>query len=455
MGTFTITQSNPNAEKIYLYPNYNGYGDCTNWDTNAASNYQAVNEVELDVSDYIYTDSTTYLNELFDKEDPSDDLSGNINYVKLYAVTKSEYTSNNEVSFYLIVAPNESCATYYQSNEKPLTSTWSKKSYVWNTNPSTGSSWTWDDIDNLFIGVRGKNNEPETQELSVTLRPTSMGHEKNLNATPDTRNNWDCVDEVNLDTSDYVYIEDSNMGLDLYGLSTATVGNITSVTVYGKVKHVGSGVGQLYIRTHNSNYSGDAHVLSSNWGLISKTWSTNPNTGLAWTQTEIDNLEAGIKLVSTDDGDSALCSQLYVIVTHEPEVTQTIQVAQCYAEVGYTPASTSCILNKPEEISLNHDRNVKMLNFWNGERVVYDLNRSGKTTVMKGMEYYNSSCANPGDRISCIKDLGKNGATITIEDLDMPCFNGDYKIRSFGWKLISNCPETYEWILELEDTELL
>lgn len=51
--------------------------------------------------------------------------------------------------------------------------------------------------------------------------------------------------------------------------------------------------------------------------------------------------------------------------------------------------------------------------------------------------------------------MGLNGGDITISGFSFSPFNGDYKIKSFGWNLISNCPETYEWILELEDTELL
>ena len=121
MGTFTITQSNPNRERLYIRPNANGYGDCTNWTPTAGTNYQCVDEAELDVSDYIYTDSTTYLNELFDTDDPDDSYTGDIDYVKLYAIVKSEQSPQTDVKFYLNIAPNESCSTYYLSNEKSLT----------------------------------------------------------------------------------------------------------------------------------------------------------------------------------------------------------------------------------------------------------------------------------------------------------------------------------------------
>jgi len=48
-----------------------------------------------------------------------------------------------------------------------------------------------------------------------------------------------------------------------------------------------------------------------------------------------------------------------------------------------------------------------------------------------------------------MKEMGKDGSKITISGL-RSLFNGEFKIRSFGWKHISKKPELYEWILELE-----
>jgi hypothetical protein len=59
------------------------------------------------------------------------------------------------------------------------------------------------------------------------------------------------------------------------------------------------------------------------------------------------------------------------------------------------------------------------------------------------------------NKMESLRQMGLNGGDITISGFSFSPFNGDYKIKSFGWNLISNCPETYEWILELEDTELL
>ena len=88
-----------------------------------------------------------------------------------------------------------------------------------------------------------------------------------------------------------------------------------------------------------------------------------------------------------------------------------------------------------------------MINFWNGDREVYDLNRSGKSMVLVGSENGTSACST----IICMRDMARNGAIVTVSELTPTYFNSDYRIRSFGWDKISSKPEYYKWILYLED----
>jgi len=112
-------------------------------------------------------------------------------------------------------------------------------------------------------------------------------------------------------------------------------------------------------------------------------------------------------------------------------------------------ANTWYPLQNPNEVSTDHSRNVKMLNFWNGDREVYDLERSGKSMILKGIEW-EDACTT----IQCVRDMGLNGSDITLSNLTPDCFNGTYKIVSFGWKQVSKAPEVFEWILQLEDCNL-
>ena len=43
--------------------------------------------------------------------------------------------------------------TAYESSAKTVTTSYADYSKQWSANPATGSAWTWDEIDNLHIGV--------------------------------------------------------------------------------------------------------------------------------------------------------------------------------------------------------------------------------------------------------------------------------------------------------------
>ncbi len=66
--------------------------------------------------------------------------------------------------------------------------------------------------------------------------------------------------------------------------------------------------------------------------------------------------------------------------------------------------------------------------------------------VLTGSEQYGGSC----DKIICVRNMARNGAVVTIDDLNPSYFNSDYRITSFGWNKISSCPEHYKWLITLE-----
>lgn len=48
----------------------------------------------------------------------------------------------------------------YYGISTPLTNTWSNYTYTWTTNPSTGSAWTWTQINNLQAGAMLRGQSP-------------------------------------------------------------------------------------------------------------------------------------------------------------------------------------------------------------------------------------------------------------------------------------------------------
>ena len=229
--------------------------------------------------------------------------------------------------------------------------------------------------------------------------------------------------------------------------------NILSVTVIAKMGKDLSAPDQADIRgcfnikTHATEYntSTNYYTLESIQRYYAYTWTTNPNTGIAWTLAEVQALQAGIGLYGTGTK-YATCSRCYIVIGASTSVSPEIHTCQSYLKVNYTPPKSTCTLNKPKEISTNHTRNIKMMNFWDGEREVYDLNRSGKSMVLTGSEAYTGSC----DRILCIREMARNGTVVEVAGLSLGYFNGEYRINQFGWRKIGEKPEKYDWVIDLE-----
>lgn len=232
--------------------------------------------------------------------------------------------------------------------------------------------------------------------------------------------------------------------------------NIESVTVIAKMgKEYDADDeadirGRATIKTHANEYP-----MTDYWKLeypkkwYAHTWETNPNTSAAWTLDEIRNLQAGVGLYGTGTKYAA-CSVCHVILTTSSLLSPEIQTSNAYLKINYTPPASSCSLIRPEEISYDHSRNVKMLNFWNGDREVYDLSRNNKTMVLTGTQCSFDAC----DVILCVRNMGLDGSIVALSGLGFAEFNGDFRIRSFGWNKISDKPLHYKYILELEDSEL-
>jgi len=365
-----------------------------------------------------------------------------------------------------------SACGYFESDLKYLTTAWRKTFYTWDENPSTGNRWNWSQISNLAIGIKAKSYTIPTLEQTTTIRPSGHistqleAYSSGGESCPAT--NWACVENSSdncgvLNGTFAVASKADVYNLDNTGLPGATP--INSVTVFGRMRaFTGCGVtaddtGRLLLKTGGLVYFSDLFSLTNNFELYSHTWTNNPNTGVAWTVADIEALLAGVELtnddMTADCGYEAYslpkCSYLYVVVNYSIGVQVEVQCTQLYAEIGYSPSTVTCILSKPQEISTSHDRNSAIINFWNGDREVFDISRSGKSMVLTGSEY--GADINPCSRITCIRNIARNGAEIEIGGLNRDFFNGNYRILQFGWNLVSEKPVYYKWFLELESAD--
>jgi hypothetical protein len=106
-------------------------------------------ETPDDLSTYIREGtSSTYNRDLYNLPSHSEG-AGTINSVTVYArVRKGGIVARNLAKLCI-----KSGSTVSESEEKSVPTSWGSISKSWDTNPATESAWTWDEIDDLQIGI--------------------------------------------------------------------------------------------------------------------------------------------------------------------------------------------------------------------------------------------------------------------------------------------------------------
>jgi len=150
-----------------------------------------------------------------------------------------------------------------------------------------------------------------------TLRPNADGTHIGIpSQSPSDGAHWDKVDEVEPDYADTCLLSTGVEEYDLFALPAYTgsesIDKVTIFAVTGGAYTLGL---CTVIRTHNTEYYGEAQSPSATWETFSTVYTLNPYTNLAWSIAEVDALEAGIKLKpETDETD--YCTQVYVEVNY-------------------------------------------------------------------------------------------------------------------------------------------
>ena len=456
--TFLLTQQIEH-EQLYILPESNGCHNDFSQFPATGNNYDKIDDPN-DVPDadatYVYSDSSDTKYDLYKIFDET--IVGTINYVKLFARSKSNDVAQHEDGLFKIILTDDACANIYKSDDINLTTGYSTYSNLWTENPRTSTAWTQVDIKSLQIGVECDSPWATTTKHSLILLPVENGYDNEftLNSSGgeggEADSSWESVNDIY--NTQYVSTNDvgekENWG---FGNHTTETGTIVSVTVFMSVQVFRDATGKFSWYDTNIGdspvYGSGFELSPSGWfDIYSETRTTNISGG-AWTWDNIDDLRTGFIYFAAADPHTVRIRYCYLSIIHEvTDSSPEIRTTQMYSLIDYDH-DRECVLAKPNEVSTDHSRNVKMLNFWNGEREVYDLERSGKGMILKGIEW-EYSCT----KMQCVRDMGLRGSDIIISNLIPDCFNGTYKIVSFGWKQVSKTPEVFEWILQLEDCEL-
>ncbi len=129
------------------------------------------------------------------------------------------------------------------------------------------------------------------------IRPSGAGNSTQW--TPSVGANWECVDEVPASDADNV-VTNANDQVDFYaaGNLVGTVDSVVCVQVQARAVKEGVATPQnlaLGVRTGATDYYSSDKIIPTAAKSLFNLWTQNPNTSAAWTKTEVDGVEIGIK----------------------------------------------------------------------------------------------------------------------------------------------------------------
>lgn len=139
--------------------------------------------------------------------------------------------------------------------------------------------------------------------------------------------NYALVDEATADgDGTYVYRSGDSAADDLYGLpNPSETGTISNVRVYHRHRKESAeavGYAAPLVKIGGVTYNGTQRTSTTSYVTHYSDWANNPNTSSAWTWTNINDLQAGVRLQGGNDGKddyNTRCTQVYAEITYAPK----------------------------------------------------------------------------------------------------------------------------------------
>jgi len=167
----------------------------------------------------------------------------------------------------------------------------------------------------------------DSPQQTEVLAPDGVGSSTNITNVQGAATHWESQ-LTNDTTTSYVGENAVATNWDLYTITDHAVGtgriDQVVLTFVGGYTGGGAGTGFTTLRTESTNYKGADEALSP-WTAYNTAYITNPNTGVEWTWTEVDDLEAGVGLTSNGAFHSSSTQVLVTVYyTVLPAATVTV-----------------------------------------------------------------------------------------------------------------------------------
>lgn len=293
--------------------------------------------------------------------------SGNITSVKVsftaYALRPS---SSGETPKYWAYDPTPAAfveiadGTYY-GDEGNLTEsddfddTETDLSYTWSTNPATGQAWTLADLERLFFGVRWSwpwQSETDVGLSHLKIEIVAGGVTYTTDAEDDPQ--WGSSRTFTCDLAELPAKGSTISSVKFHymfggmGGTGLVVGGLTSAGLFFWPQIDTSGLGEMraFVISDGEVYYHTAYEVGDPGSLTDVTWemTTNPITGLAWTDDDLAGLKFGIQfrnkqVLTLDDPVTPTCYLTSFLAGH---------IYKCHLEIVYTEAIETIEVSYPE-----------------------------------------------------------------------------------------------------------
>jgi len=159
-----------------------------------------------------------------------------------------------------------------------------------------------------------------TVAYTITLRPNVDGYVSQWAPVGcDASNHWMCVDESVSNTTDYLRASLNRVNQTFNFTDLPPRGNYTIYNVdfhyyakqYNSTKYA---IQTLLNNGMGSEYFGKIFNLTSNYTNVQDNLYTNPFTGVAWTEMDVNNLQGGMRTALNYGG--GYVAQVYVVVNY-------------------------------------------------------------------------------------------------------------------------------------------
>jgi hypothetical protein len=230
----------------------------------------------------------------------------------------------------------------YTSNNSYATAS---QIYTYSKNPiaNTNGTTPWTSPTNGYTSDNSYATTTAFSSASATRVPTSNGTAVGT-WTPSTGANWSCVDETTPNDADYMTaFTNAGNNYQLFGFTAFSVPTrsvITDLTVYYRAMNTASNAcniraviyvnGILYFITDTGVDPSDSPTITT----YNYKYTTNPNTGLAWTPAEINGTNGLTAFgVGSDDGNPDVNVYMVYAEVHYKTVATFDQI---YGTFGFT-----------------------------------------------------------------------------------------------------------------------